>query len=237
MPWCPKCGIEYREGFETCSDCGVGLSETPVSVETGSVPESEAETEVESKNEVESESNSDYQFDMEAFLVETGNSIEADMIEGLLNAEEIPVLRKNDDVKIYMDGVSSGVDLYVPSHLLDKAKEILEISKGVLGGEIPEEELEAQALAAEPEDEDPEEEDPENEEEESDDEEAGDGAVAEGIGDEESTIELPVNEESTLNGIGSQETEAVDGELQGQGNKDPETGSFFDRFMHLLKGK
>lgn len=25
MPWCPKCKTEYREGFETCADCGEPL--------------------------------------------------------------------------------------------------------------------------------------------------------------------------------------------------------------------
>ncbi|MGE5404205.1 MAG: hypothetical protein ACM3PP_04635 [Candidatus Saccharibacteria bacterium] len=25
MPWCPKCRVEYREGFKECSDCQVDL--------------------------------------------------------------------------------------------------------------------------------------------------------------------------------------------------------------------
>lgn len=25
MPWCPKCRAEYRDGFETCADCGEAL--------------------------------------------------------------------------------------------------------------------------------------------------------------------------------------------------------------------
>lgn len=29
MPWCPKCGMEYREGFGRCSECGVELAEAP----------------------------------------------------------------------------------------------------------------------------------------------------------------------------------------------------------------
>jgi hypothetical protein len=30
--FCPKCGVEYREGFKQCSDCGVDLVESrPVS--------------------------------------------------------------------------------------------------------------------------------------------------------------------------------------------------------------
>ncbi|MBZ5588288.1 MAG: DUF2007 domain-containing protein [Acidobacteriia bacterium] len=29
MPWCPKCGEEYREGFTRCSECGVALVAVP----------------------------------------------------------------------------------------------------------------------------------------------------------------------------------------------------------------
>lgn len=25
MPWCPKCGTEYRDGFDTCADCREAL--------------------------------------------------------------------------------------------------------------------------------------------------------------------------------------------------------------------
>jgi hypothetical protein len=29
MPWCPDCGVEYREGFTRCSECGVPLVDAP----------------------------------------------------------------------------------------------------------------------------------------------------------------------------------------------------------------
>ncbi len=29
MPWCPRCGVEYREGFDRCSECGVELVAAP----------------------------------------------------------------------------------------------------------------------------------------------------------------------------------------------------------------
>jgi hypothetical protein len=261
MPWCPKCGIEYREGFETCSDCGCELSEEPVPVDPDSVPEAEADAESESKPE------SEPQFDQEAFLISTENSIEAEMIEGLLNADEIPVLKKYDDggdyLKIYMGGVTSGVDLYVPSHLLDKAKEILEASQGILGGsEIPEEELEAQALAAKPEDEDPEdEEEPGNEEVYEDDLAEEDLAENEETGDEETEDEgngdeKPVNEESENEESSNEEFSVEESSVEESLDKEPaaeepapvnketerkdselQGNSFFQRFIRLLTGK
>lgn len=29
MSWCPQCGLEYREGFVRCSECGVALVAEP----------------------------------------------------------------------------------------------------------------------------------------------------------------------------------------------------------------
>lgn len=36
MPWCPQCGVEYREGFTACSDCQVELvAEQPTQEQLG----------------------------------------------------------------------------------------------------------------------------------------------------------------------------------------------------------
>ena len=29
MPFCPNCGVEYREGFDTCADCDLKLNDSP----------------------------------------------------------------------------------------------------------------------------------------------------------------------------------------------------------------
>lgn len=69
----------------------------------------------------------------EAFLLSAANSIEADMIEAILNANDIPVLRKYREsggyLKIYMGDTIYGVDLYVPQPLLDKAREIIKVAR------------------------------------------------------------------------------------------------------------
>lgn len=42
MPFCPKCGVEYREGFSRCSDCDVALVDSPdTSPEWGDSPPAE----------------------------------------------------------------------------------------------------------------------------------------------------------------------------------------------------
>lgn len=93
-------------------------------------------------------------YDREAFLTSTGNGIEAQIIETLLNSNGIPVMKKyreaGDYLKIYMGGTNFGVDLYVPSKLLEKAKEIINSDHKFLETEQPEgiDESEASKLEA-----------------------------------------------------------------------------------------
>jgi hypothetical protein len=169
MPWCPKCGVEYREGFETCSDCGCALVETPEEIEAVAVEEEEAPNPF---------------VGGETFLVSVADSIEADMIEGLMNENRIPVLKKYGTVggeylEIFMGKTNMGVDLYVPSFLFAKALKLLQENQGTLEEfAISDEELEAQALAAAPVDGEEDEEDDEYDEygddEEDDDDSDGD---------------------------------------------------------------
>ena len=46
MPYCPECGTEYREGFTTCRDCDVALTDTPPPADTQDEPEEEEWTPV-----------------------------------------------------------------------------------------------------------------------------------------------------------------------------------------------
>lgn len=68
--------------------------------------------------------------DSEAFLMSVSTGMEADMIESLLKANEIPVLRKYREaggyLMVIMGDTVYGVDLYVPEDLLCKARELVE---------------------------------------------------------------------------------------------------------------
>jgi len=105
MPWCQKCKTEYRGGVTRCSDCGSELVEVLQQIEE--YP----------KN------------DSESFLMSVRDRIEADIVEGFLNSNGIPVLRKYKGAGAFVDlylGISyTGVDLYVPRSMLEHAKEIL----------------------------------------------------------------------------------------------------------------
>ena len=95
------------EGFKECIDCNSELVDELVA---------EAEN-------CEDEDHAEY-------LTTVVGSIEADMLESLLKANRIPVLRKDREtggyMTIYMGLSNFGVDMYVPSKLLDKAKELIE---------------------------------------------------------------------------------------------------------------
>jgi hypothetical protein len=107
MPWCPNCRTEYIEGFNTCSDCNCELVDILEPI---------------IKEEII--------YDKEAFLITVNNGIEADLIESILNANNIPVLKKFKGagayLKLYMGMAIFGVDIYVPSNLLDEAKNLIE---------------------------------------------------------------------------------------------------------------
>lgn len=104
MPWCPKCKTEYEEGVEVCNDCEADL-----------VKELPQEAPV--------------QYDKQALLTTVDNSIQADLIESLLTAYSIPVYKRYKEsgafMEVYMGMSRSGVDIFVPSKLKQKALEII----------------------------------------------------------------------------------------------------------------
>ena len=104
MSWCPKCKYEYREGFTTCRDCGCELVEVLESTKEEAIEEN----------------------DTEAFLISVSGYFNAQLIESKLTAFGIPSLRKCRGFDgIYGFPGNSDIDIYVPSKLLDNARDII----------------------------------------------------------------------------------------------------------------
>lgn len=108
MPWCPKCKSEYRKDIKRCDQCDIDL--------------------VEKLENEEQELNKD---NSEELLISLSDSMTADMIEAKLEDSGIPVLKKHKGtggfLNIYMGSSNLGVDLYVPSKFLEKAKEVIHL--------------------------------------------------------------------------------------------------------------
>lgn len=106
MPWCPHCKTEYQSGATTCVDCGAALVD-------------------------------DLPHDQPIFdgqpvlLTEVCHDAEAVLIVQLLQANGIPVLRHGcneaDHLSMLYTGATlCGQKLYVSSHQLKQAQEILQ---------------------------------------------------------------------------------------------------------------
>lgn len=122
MPWCPKCETEYREGFLNCSDCdSLLVDEIPVTCNDKSV------------NEAEEAAYLDTYSDDAAYLGNYSDGAEINLVESLLNAHGIPVLKKHRETGGYFKITAAmsvfGVDFYVPSRLLPAAEELLRQAK------------------------------------------------------------------------------------------------------------
>ncbi|MDP4094688.1 MAG: hypothetical protein Q8920_15190 [Bacillota bacterium] len=107
MPWCPKCRTEYEGWVKKCSDCGEDL-----------VDELEPEEKIEQTV-----------YGQEAFLTAVSDDIQADLLESLLKAYGIPIRKSYREtgayMKVYFGGARFGIDIYVPSDLLEQAQDIL----------------------------------------------------------------------------------------------------------------
>lgn len=70
------------------------------------------------------------EFDSEVFLTSVNDNINFSIIEAKLKDNGIPVLKKYREtggyLSIYMGMTSLGIDLYVPSKLLDQAKAVIQ---------------------------------------------------------------------------------------------------------------
>lgn len=107
MSWCSKCKAEYIDGVTRCGDCDVELIDE----------KSETEEDIVNKP-------------VDWALLKNFSESETYVIETLLKEEGIPVLKRRRGVGGYLKvsaGMSIfGVDIYVPSEELNRAKELLE---------------------------------------------------------------------------------------------------------------
>jgi hypothetical protein len=112
VPWCPKCGVEYREGFDRCSECGVGLVNAPPHLDM-SPPAGERD---------EPRETTDW---LTAGVFTTPE--EAEIARGFLHAAGIAaaIIDKEMHVQPYGMGLLGEVFLRVPRVELDRAKRLL----------------------------------------------------------------------------------------------------------------
>ena len=84
MPWCPKCGAEYRDGFTRCASCDVPLVDRLTDEQSKEANKSETERECDKMVLPEGMSS--------PIAVYTAkNRLEAESIEEMLRDNDIPV--------------------------------------------------------------------------------------------------------------------------------------------------
>lgn len=82
----------------------------------------------------------DSNYTKEVYLTTATNSLEAETLEALLQANKIPVLKKFREagayLEIYMGTSNFGVDIFVPSDLLEEAQDIIGVTAAADGESI-----------------------------------------------------------------------------------------------------
>jgi hypothetical protein len=116
MSWCPNCKIEYRDGFQKCSDCGAWLVDER--------PPEEPEPARLDKIEL-------------ALLADFGDPIQADMLKALLKDAGIPFLVRHSGagqaVSLYMGVMGTGISgtqILISAEDLERAQELLYVVQG-----------------------------------------------------------------------------------------------------------
>ena len=115
MPFCPICREAYVSGVEICADCNEPLVKKlpPVTV-----------------SDKEDAEIAEYVYDEPAFLCTLQDNAITAMLIAALKEQGIPAMKKTRGAGVYINIYTCGgfsnfdADIYVPSRLLEKAKEI-----------------------------------------------------------------------------------------------------------------
>jgi hypothetical protein len=105
MPWCPKCGAEYKKGIETCTTCNLPLRSAPPLDETVTHDEDDL-----------------------VKVCNVGTVAHAEIIQGLLETNGIRVMVRDNDGALrglYPSLVTGSVDVLVFKNDFDKASTLI----------------------------------------------------------------------------------------------------------------
>lgn len=119
MPWCPKCGSEYRDGFTECASCGVKL----VDKLTG---EQKKQAEMEERREMVLPEG----MSRPVAVFTAKNRLEAESIEDMLRDNDIPVFDRPAafrQIQSYSGADARfGVELVVDASQTARARQLID---------------------------------------------------------------------------------------------------------------
>ena len=123
MPWCPKCGAEYRDGFTRCASCNVPLVDRLTDEQSKEANKSETERECDKMVLPEGMSS--------PIAVYTAkNRLEAESIEDMLRDNDIPVFDRPAafrQIQSYSGADARfGVELVVDASQTSRARQLIE---------------------------------------------------------------------------------------------------------------
>ena len=139
MPWCPKCGAEYRDGFTRCASCDVPLVDRLSDEQSKEANKSEAERECDKMVLPEGMSS--------PIAVYTAkNRLEAESIEEMLRDNDIPVFDRPAafrQIQSYSGADARfGVELVVDASQTSRARQLIEQMQAELAeNELSEDDL------------------------------------------------------------------------------------------------
>jgi len=124
MPYCPKCRMEYRDGFTKCNDCDIDLVE---------VLNDKEQTQEEKKRATVGKVKPQPDLGNEVSLVTVDNQVEYVYITSELELQNIPYRVMERDagqyLTIYMGVSYMGRTIYVDKNDYEKAKGIVDSIK------------------------------------------------------------------------------------------------------------